>query len=54
MIKLVALLIDLETKELQRAAKTIVLETPSIIILVWYSVVSEVCCVKLMYIQGMM
>ncbi|KAG7323431.1 hypothetical protein KOW79_013133 [Hemibagrus wyckioides] len=34
MIKLVALLIDLETKELQRAAKTIVLETPSIIILV--------------------
>ncbi|TSL61124.1 Protein-glutamine gamma-glutamyltransferase 2 [Bagarius yarrelli] len=34
MIKLVALLIDLETKELQRAAKTIVLENPSIIILV--------------------
>lgn len=34
MIKLVALLIDLETKELQRETKTIVLESPSIIILV--------------------
>ncbi|XP_034167567.2 protein-glutamine gamma-glutamyltransferase 2a isoform X1 [Pangasianodon hypophthalmus] len=34
MIKLVALLIDLQTKEFQRATKTIVLESPSIIILV--------------------
>lgn len=44
MIKLVALLIDLETKELQRAAKTIVLENPSISILVrtTHSVVSAI------------
>lgn len=34
MIKLVALLIDFDTKELQKATKTIVLESPSIIILV--------------------
>lgn len=35
MIKLVALLTDLKTREFQRETKTIVLESPSIIIKVW-------------------